>query len=405
MTDQSRLESALNRPNRRFTPRSQAKFLAFCLFFSSLVVALSENALGRTFGSPAQQSTQAPGDAGSKADDEKEARLLEPGKPHRRELAGGQRHVYRIRLAADQFLKAVIEQDGIDVVARLLGPDGKQIMEFDSERRLRGRETVAQVAEGEGDYRLVVQPRQKAAQAGAYEIQIEELRAATDADRALQEARKLYKKAIDLRNAGKYDKALGTGHPDVASSLTNLASLYWSLGDYAKAEPLYQRAKATMRRRSRSFNARWPSGRKRSGRNTPRSLTLSAVSPSSIITKATTRRRSRSINARWPSGRKLWGRNTPMSVFHSTISPFFMRQKAPSLRPSPFSHAPMPSANATSRSISPPAPNARNSLTSPSSRERPTSPSRFLVKLSRIMLRRLTWLSRLCSDGKGADSM
>src|SRR6266511_2133325 len=258
MTDQSRLDSALNRPNRRFTPRSQAKFLAFCLFFSSLVVALSENALGRTFGSPAQQSTQAPGDAGSKADDEKEARLLEPGKPHRRELAGGQRHVYRIRLAADQFLKAVIEQDGIDVVARLLGLDGKQIMEFDSERRLRGRETVAQVAEGEGDYRLVVQPRQKAAQAGAYEIQIEELRAATDADRALQEARKLNKKAIDLRNAGKYDEALspferaleirerrlGPDHPDVSQAINSLATLHYYKGEYTKAEPLYQRALA-----------------------------------------------------------------------------------------------------------------------------------------------------------------
>src|SRR6266540_2442397 len=425
-----------------------------------LVVAPSREDFGYA-SDPFRQTTQERRGAGSGAGGENDVRALEPGKPHRRVLADGQRHTYRIRLAADQFLKAVIEQDGIDVVARLLGPDGKQIMEFDSERRLRGRETVAQVAEGEGDYRLVVQPRQKAAQAGAYEIQIEELRAATDADRALQEARKLYKKAIDLRNAGKYDealspferaleirerrlgpdhpdvsqainslatlhyykgeytkaeplyqralaireKSLGPGHPDVASSLNNLASLYWSLGDYAKAEPLYQRAKATMRRRSRSFNARWPSGRKRSGRNTPRSLTLSAVSPSSIITKATTRRRSRSINARWPSGRKLWGRNTPMSVFHSTISPFFMRQKAPSLRPSPFSHAPMPSANATSRSISPPAPNARNSLTSPSSRERPTSPSRFLVKPSRMILRRLTWLSRLCSDGKGADSM
>src|SRR6266511_1830471 len=280
MTDQSRLDSALNRPNRRFTPRSQAKFLAFCLFFSSLVVALSENALGRTFGSPAQQSTQAPGDAGSKADDEKEARLLEPGKPHRRELAGGQRHVYRIRLAADQFLKAVIEQDGIDLVARLLGPDGKQIMEFDSERRLRGRETVAQVAEGEGDYRLVVQPRQKAAQAGAYEIQIEELRAATDADRALEirerrlgpdhpdvsqainslatlhyykgeytKAEPLYQRALAIR-----EKSLGPGHPDVASSLNNLARLYWGLGDYANAEPPFQRAKATMRRHSRYLN-------------------------------------------------------------------------------------------------------------------------------------------------------
>src|SRR6266511_542885 len=258
MTDQSRLDSALNRPNRRFTPRSQAKFLAFCLFFSSLVVALSENALGRTFGSPAQQSTQAPGDGGSKADDEKEARLLEPGKPHRRELAGGQRHVYRIRLAADQFLKAVIEQDGIDVVARLLGPDGEQIMEFDTEKRLRGMETVSQVAEAEGDYWLVVQPRQKAASAGAYEIRIEELRAATENDRALQEARKLYKKAIDLRNSGRYDEALphferaleirerrlGPDHPDVSQAISGLATLHYYKGEYSKAEPLYQRALA-----------------------------------------------------------------------------------------------------------------------------------------------------------------
>src|SRR5262245_42611690 len=195
MTDRSRLDSALGRSSRRFTPRSRAKFMAYCLFFSSLAVAISENALGLTFGAPAQQPAQAPRGAGNKVDDEKEARLLEPGKAIKRELAGGNSHTYRIGLAADQFMNAVIEQDGIDVVARLLGPDGKQIMEFDSEKRLQGRETAPLVAEAEGDYQLVVQPRQKAAPAGAYEIRIEELRTATENDRALQQARKLYKKA------------------------------------------------------------------------------------------------------------------------------------------------------------------------------------------------------------------
>jgi tetratricopeptide (TPR) repeat protein len=222
-----------------------------------LVVAPSREDFGYA-SDPFRQTTQERRGAGSVAGGENDVRALEPGKPHRRVLADGQRHTYRIRLAADQFLKAVIEQDGIDVVARLLGPDGEQIMEFDSERRLRGRETVEQVAEAEGDYRLVLQPRQKGAQAGGYEIRIEELRAATENDRALQEARKLYKKAIDLRNSGRYDEALphferaleirerrlGPDHPDVSQAISGLATLHYYKGEYSKAEPLYQRALA-----------------------------------------------------------------------------------------------------------------------------------------------------------------
>jgi CHAT domain-containing protein len=245
-----------------------------------------------------QQSTQEPRSAGSGASAENDVRALEHGKPHRREMAGGQRHAYRIRLAADQYLMAVIEQDGIDVMARLSGPDGKQIMEFDSESRLRGQEMVSQVAEVGGSYNLIVEPKLKEAPAGCYEIRIEKLRAATENDRALQEARNLYWKATELRSAGKYDEAfpsyeraleihervlepdhpdvaapinglailyyyegeyvkaeslhrralsirenaLGPNHPDVATSLNGLANLYWYKGDYAKAEPLHRRA-------------------------------------------------------------------------------------------------------------------------------------------------------------------
>src|SRR6266545_2289363 len=253
MTQRNKRRQALELRRSQIGFRGLNAFLTPLLIFFLSAVTPSSKAHCRT-GDLIRQSTQEPSDAGK----EKDIHALEQGKPIRRELAGGQRHAYLIRLAADWFLKAVIEQDGIDVVARLLGPDGEQIMEFDSESRLRGMETVSQVAEAEGDYWLVVQPRQKAASAGAYEIRIEELRAATENDRALQEARKLYKKAIDLRNSGRYDEALphferaleirerrlGPDHPDVSQAISGLATLHYYKGEYSKAEPLYQRALA-----------------------------------------------------------------------------------------------------------------------------------------------------------------
>src|SRR6266542_1842459 len=114
-----------------------------------LVVAPSREDFGYA-SDPFRQTTQERRGAGSGAGGENDVRALEPGKPHRRVLADGQRHTYRIRLAADQFLKAVIEQDGIDVVARLLGPDGEQIMEFDTEKRLRGWERFRKGAKRRG---------------------------------------------------------------------------------------------------------------------------------------------------------------------------------------------------------------------------------------------------------------
>jgi len=253
MTQRNKRRQALELRRSQVGFRGLNAFLTPLLIFFLSAVTPSSKAHCRT-GDLIRQSTQEPSEAGK----EKDIHDLEQGKPIRRELAGGQRHAYRIRLAADWFLKAVIEQDGIDVVARLLGPDGEQIMEFDSESRLRGRETVEQVVEAKGDYLLVVQPKRKEAQAGAYEIRIEELRAATENDHALQEANKLYKKAISLGIAGKYNEALplferaleirerrrGPDHPDVGQAINGLAVLYFHKGEYAKAEPLHQRALA-----------------------------------------------------------------------------------------------------------------------------------------------------------------
>src|SRR4030095_16674624 len=40
------------------------------------------------------------------------------------------------------------------------------------------------------------------------------------------------------------ETALGAEHPDVAGPLTNLGNLNWTKGDYAAAEPFFQRALA-----------------------------------------------------------------------------------------------------------------------------------------------------------------
>ena len=37
-------------------------------------------------------------------------------------------------------------------------------------------------------------------------------------------------------------KALGSDHPDVGTSLNNLAALYQAQGRYSEAEPLYKRS-------------------------------------------------------------------------------------------------------------------------------------------------------------------
>ena len=50
-------------------------------------------------------------------------------------------------------------------------------------------------------------------------------------------AEPLYQEALRI-----WQKVLGPEHPDTATSLNNLAVLYRDMGEYAKAEPLLQEA-------------------------------------------------------------------------------------------------------------------------------------------------------------------
>jgi CHAT domain-containing protein len=226
-------------------------FPVFLLFISFPAVISWDKAYGWT-GDLIQQSTNEP----SGARNEEDIQVLERGKPLMRELAGGQEHSYHIRLIAHLFLKVVVEQKSIDVVAQVSGPDGRQILEFDLESRPEGREEISLVTEATGSFRLMVRPRKNGAPAGTYEIRVEELRVATDTDRALHDALKQFEEARRLRGAGKYDEALplaeramesrerllGSEHLDVAAAIDSLAGIYTDRGEYGKAEPLCRRA-------------------------------------------------------------------------------------------------------------------------------------------------------------------
>jgi len=57
--------------------------------------------------------------------------------------------------------------------------------------------------------------------------------------RRYADAEPLYQRSLAIR-----EKALGPDHPNIAQSLTNLASLYNRQGRYAEAEPMYWRSLA-----------------------------------------------------------------------------------------------------------------------------------------------------------------
>jgi len=193
--------------------RRLANFLNLFLLSSLLSIKFLPDPLGWALASgPIRQSAQGTAQGASQesngAGNENDVRMLELGQSVKRGLAVRQEHTYQIKLSVDQFLKVAVEQQGIDVMVQAVAPDGKRITEFDAESSLWGKELVTLAPNAPGDYRLIVKPTQKRASAGGYQIRIEELRAATENDRALYETYLLLQKSIILRDAGKYDEAL-----------------------------------------------------------------------------------------------------------------------------------------------------------------------------------------------------
>jgi CHAT domain-containing protein/Tfp pilus assembly protein PilF len=128
-----------------------------------------------------------------------DAPILEIAKPVEREIAGQQKHFYRIRVNAGQFLHVIVDQRGIDVTVILIGLDGQPIIEVDNPDLSRGPERVSLVAQASGVYGVEVRPFKKEATAGRYEIKIAELRGARPEDSNRVAAEKFFAEGEALR--------------------------------------------------------------------------------------------------------------------------------------------------------------------------------------------------------------
>ncbi|MFL6275468.1 MAG: CHAT domain-containing protein [Blastocatellia bacterium] len=200
-----------------------------------------------------QRSSEAKGDA---PQDRSNARVLEAGKPIERELGGGEAHSYQLTLAAGQYVRVVVDQRRINIALAAFDPGGKKLVESDG-FSIGELELVSLVTEVAGTYRLEVRSPDQAAPAGRYEINIQELRAATERDKSLAAAQALIAEGIrlvkqptaDVRQKAieKYQQAipLCQSAKDLAWEATALyliSSAYIAAGDKQKALDFSERA-------------------------------------------------------------------------------------------------------------------------------------------------------------------
>jgi CHAT domain-containing protein len=187
---------------------------------------------------------------------------LETGSPVERPLARGEEHRYRLALTAGEFASVIVEQLGIDVIVQVRGGDDSVISEFDDEIRSRGQEQVDIVADTGGTFTVAIKAAPGLVAPGSYAIRLALRRAATDAERSMQESRRSRTAAARLETEGRFDEARrlleralavseavrGSDDLQVAAVAAQLAGVCRKLPNSARSESLYQRAIAIMER-------------------------------------------------------------------------------------------------------------------------------------------------------------
>jgi CHAT domain-containing protein/Tfp pilus assembly protein PilF len=189
-----------------------------------------------------------------------EVTVLEAKAVVERRLGRGEEHRYELPLKAGECATVIVEQRGVDVVVHTRDADARVIADFQDEIGGGGRQEVGLVADSDGTYGVVLDAARGTVAPGHYAIRIESRRAATDADRAVQEARRLRTAAAQLNANGRFDDARrllaraltvtetvrGPDDPRAAIVAAELAGVYRSLADSARSESLYRRALAIM---------------------------------------------------------------------------------------------------------------------------------------------------------------
>ncbi|MBX7221399.1 MAG: tetratricopeptide repeat protein [Blastocatellia bacterium] len=172
------------------------------------------------------------------------------------ELKGNESRTFHFHLKSRSLFIARVSPQRIDVMLRLVGPDGKTLAEANRGIGLYDSEDIFLMCEQPGHYQMVVTAVQKEAPAGKFSLEIKKLHPATPADEVELEVWHLIFESQKFWADGIYDKSLaaaesalaksektfGPEHVLVFKSLYQMGLTCYSKGDFAKAEAVTVRA-------------------------------------------------------------------------------------------------------------------------------------------------------------------
>ena len=185
-----------------------------------------------------------------------EITALESGKTIEREIAKGQKHDFQILMKSGDYAALIVLERNAELKFAVTDPQNKQTMEVDTPYSEGEPQSIHFIAEISGNYLFSVTPSSPNAATGSYQINVKEIRPATETDRHLAESFRLNLETRKLRFAGKYDEALAAAEKSLAiltkiydsesaenADITNeIGQIYDYKGEYAKAEQNYLRA-------------------------------------------------------------------------------------------------------------------------------------------------------------------
>ena len=234
---------------RQATSRCAGLFLTGMFLFSA-----SPSAGGRTTCAADLPCPASGFSASATASDDE--RALELGLGIERELRAGETHSYVFRIDGGQYARLVVDQQGIDVVVKVLDGENRLVVEADRPNGMRGREAVSLIASVGSVYHVLVKAPSKGLP-GRYEILLKEVRAATVddsrrllAERAVFEGESLRSDgaANSVQQAvGKFEQALqewaalGERY-EQAVTLYGLAWSFYAQGEFQKAAHSFEGA-------------------------------------------------------------------------------------------------------------------------------------------------------------------
>lgn len=177
-----------------------------------------------------------------------EIQPLEVGHPLEREIAGTDKHKYKIDLEKDQRASIVVQDDKVNVFIAISDLLGNQVL---SPVHDPGRTQVDFIASVSSQYLIeITLGPSDTKSAGKYSILLQDIQAATESDRDLLKAEDLRRQGLKFFAAGKYPesveafnqslavrkKLLPADDPKIAQVLNSLGLVLQYVGDDENAE-------------------------------------------------------------------------------------------------------------------------------------------------------------------------